>query len=96
MTSALSKPSAHGDARRQPVELAIARHLRALFECLPTLAQFRVRTDLMVADVSALTDAGNASTRRLHVSVMQAIVEWAECDPEAVDLMRGRTFVRHH
>lgn len=31
---------------------------------------------------------------RLHVSVMQALVELAECDPEALVLMRGGTFAR--
>ena len=87
--------SPHGGTRRPP-EPVVARRLRALFDCLPALAEFRVRTDLMVVDVYAVSGSGCTSLRRLHVCVMQALVELAECVPEAVMLMRGRTFARPH
>ena len=73
---------------------AVTRHLRELFDRLPTLAGFRLRNDLMVADVAIVAGANSAPTRRLQVSLMQAFVELAECDPEAIALMRGRTFAR--
>jgi hypothetical protein len=94
MTSALTTSCSSGDTRHTRVEPAVARHLRALFGCLPTLAGFRIRSDLMVVDVSATGASGGTSIRRLQVRVMQAIVEWTECDPEAVMLLRGRTFAR--
>ena len=76
------------------MEALVTRHLRNLFTRLPALAGFRLRSDLMVADVSIVGCSNRISIRRLHVSVMQAFVELAECDPEAMVLMRGRTFAR--
>ena len=73
---------------------AVTRHLRELFNRLPTLAGFRLRSDLMVADVSSVGCSNGTTIRRLHVSLMQVFVELAECDPEAIVLMRGRTFAR--
>lgn len=48
----------------------------------------------MVTDVSVVGGSNSAPIRRLHVRVMQALVELAECDPEVIVLMRGRMFVR--
>jgi hypothetical protein len=73
---------------------AVSRHLRDLFNRLPTLAGFRLRMDLMVADVSIVGRSNCIAMRRLQVSLMQAFVELAECDPEAISLMRGRSFAR--
>ena len=95
MISVATHARTHSDAERPP-EPAVARHLRALFDCLPALAGFQVRGDLMVSNVSAVAGSGGPSARRLHVSVMQALVEMTECDPAAVALMRGRRFERHH
>ena len=76
------------------IAVLVTRHLRELFNRLPTLAGFRLRSDLMVADVSVVSWSNGTPIRRLHVIVMQALVELAECHPEAVELMRGRTFAR--
>jgi hypothetical protein len=73
---------------------AVTRHLRKLFDRLPMLAGFHLRSDCMVTDVSSVGCPDDAQRQRLHVSVMQAVVELAECDPEAIVLMRGRTFAR--
>ena len=43
------------DAQRQHMEAFVTRHLRELFNRLPTLAGFRLRSDLMVADVSVVS-----------------------------------------
>jgi hypothetical protein len=84
-----------GDAQWQHLEVRIARHLRALFDRLPALRGFRLRSDLMIAEVSVVGCSNPMQIRRLQVSVMRAFVELAECDPEAIVLMRGRTFARH-
>lgn len=94
MSHAASTRSRVEDARRQHREALVSRHLRSLFDRLPALAGFQLRSDLMVGDVSVVSCATRASIPRLHVSVMQALVELAECDPEAIEFMRGRTFAR--
>ena len=73
---------------------AVTRHLQQLFDRLPMLAGFRLRSDSMVTGVSIVGCSHDAPIQRLHVSVMQAVVELSECDPRAVVLMRGRTFAR--
>jgi hypothetical protein len=82
--------------RRRRMEAHVTRRLRELFDRLPTLAGFRLRSDLLVADVAVVSASRGAPVRRMHVCVMQAVVELAECDPEAIVLMRGRTFARVH
>ena len=94
MSHAVSKRSGDGEAQRQEMDALVARRLRELFDRLPTLGGFRLRSDLMVADV--ISGSNDTQVRRLHVSVMQALVELAECDPEAIVLMRGHTFARMH
>jgi hypothetical protein len=75
-------------------ETIISRHVRDLFRLLPRLSGFRVGLDLNVEDVFAGTPPHGTSTRALYPVVMQAIVELAECHPEAAQLMCGRTFAR--
>jgi hypothetical protein len=82
------------DQRWQHMEAPVTRYLRDLFNRLPALAGFRLRSDFMVADVSVVGCSNYIPIRRLHVSLMQAFVELAECDPTAISLMRGRKFVR--
>ena len=94
MTYAISTRSRDDGAQQQHMEAFVRRRLRGLFNCLPTLAGFRLRSDLMVADVSVVSGSNCTAIRRLHVSVMQALVELAECDPEAIVLMRGHAFAR--
>lgn len=94
MAHADSTRPSDDDAQRQRMEALVRRHLRGLFDRLPALAGFRLRNDLMVTDIAVVSCSSCASIRRLHVRVMQAFVELAECDPEAIALMRGRTFAR--
>ena len=49
----------------------------------------------MVTDVSMVGRSNPMHLRRLQVILMRALVELTECDPEAIALMRGRTFARH-
>jgi hypothetical protein len=81
------------DGMQQPyAEARVTRRLRELFDRFPNLAGFRLRSDLVVADIAVVSGSSFLQVRRLQVSLMQTFVELAECDPEAVALMRGRTF----
>jgi hypothetical protein len=78
------------------MEPHVTRHVRELFDRLPSLETFRVRGDLALAEVSVANSTSSLRSGRMHVIVMQALVELAECDAEALVLMRGRTFMRRH
>jgi hypothetical protein len=94
MIRAVSTSSRYDEVPGQPWDAATTRHLRELFTRLPALAGFRLRSDLTVADVSIVGSPDCTSIRRLQVRLMQALVELAECDSEAMVRMRGRTFAR--
>jgi hypothetical protein len=81
------------DAQRKRIEALVSRFMCELFDRLPALAGFRLSDDLMVADLSAFSWA-SAANLRLDEIVMQSLVVLAERNPEAVALMRGRTFAR--
>jgi hypothetical protein len=82
------------EARPQHIEAIVARHMHELFERLPMLSGFWLRPDLEVAELSVFTWPGYAAGRGLYEEVMQSLVGLAEERPEAVQLMRGRTFAR--
>src|SRR5687768_10975183 len=94
MNHAVSTRPGKDDVQCQRMEALVRRHLRELFTRLPTLAGFRLRSDLMVADVTIMACTRSIPVQRLQVIVMKALVELAECAPEAIVLMRGRTFAR--
>jgi hypothetical protein len=76
------------------MEALLSCHLRELFNRLPTLAGFRLQDDLVLAELSVFSWPISTPTSGLGEIVMQSLVELAECHPEAVVLMRGRTFAR--
>lgn len=78
------------------MESRVTRHVRELFDRLPSLETFRLRSDLALAEVSVASSSSRIPSGRMHVIVMQALVELAECDSEALVLMRGRKFARPH
>jgi len=82
------------DAQRRHAEAIVARHVRELFKLLPRLSGFRLGADLTVVDVSVRASPAFPAPRSLYPVVMQSIVELTECHPEAVRLMRDRTFAR--
>jgi hypothetical protein len=94
MTHAVPARLRDDDAQWQQKDALVTRYVRELFNRLPALAGFRLRSDLMVAEVSTVGCSQSLSILRLHVRVMQAVVELAECEPEAIVLLRGRTFSR--
>ena len=81
------------ETRHQRTEAIIARHMDALFQSLPMLSGFWLQPDLEVAELS-MTWPGFTAGPRLYDEVMQCLVDLAEEQPEAVQLMRGRTFAR--
>jgi len=90
------KPSEQrlSEARRQRTEAIVAQHVHQLFQRLPMLSGFWLRPDLKVAELSVFTWPGYTTGRDLDEEVMQSLVDLAEKLPEAVQLMRGRTFAR--
>jgi hypothetical protein len=89
------KPSEQhlNEAHRQHTEAIVARHLSELFQRLPMLAGFWLRPDLEVDELS-VTWPGCTASPDLYEELMQSLVELAEERPEAVQIMRGRTFAR--
>ncbi len=81
------------EARRQHDEAVVTRHLHQLFQRLPMLSGFWLRPDLKVAEV-VFTWTGYTAGRDLYDQVTESLVELAEERPQAVQLMRGRTFAR--
>ena len=90
------KPSEQrlSEARRHHTEAIIAQHLHQLFQRLPMLSGFWLRPDLEVAELSVFSWPGYTAGRDLYEEVMQSLIDVAEERPEAVPLMRGRTFAR--
>jgi len=82
------------EARRQHTEAIVSQHIHQLFQRLPMLSGFCLQPDLEVAELSVFTWPGYTAGRELYEEVMQALVELAEERPDAVPLMRGRTFAR--
>ena len=82
------------EARRQQTQATVARHVRQLFQRLPMLSGFWLRPDLKVAELSVFTWPGYTASRDLYDQVTESLVRLAEECPEAVQLIRGRTFAR--
>jgi hypothetical protein len=82
------------EARRQHTEAFVAQHVNQLFQRLPMLSGFWLQPDLDVAEVSVFTWPGYTPGPELYEEVMQSLVDLAEERPEAVQLIRGRTFAR--
>lgn len=81
-------------ARGERAEAIVARHVLALFERIPALCGFSVRHDLGGIDVSVCTWPGHDAEDDLYEELMQALNDIAEERPDAVQLLRGRTFAR--
>ena len=79
---------------RQQTEAIVARHVHELFLRLPMLSGFWLRPDLQVAELSVFTWPGYTARHDLYEAVMQSLGDLAEELPEAMQLMRGRTFAR--
>jgi hypothetical protein len=81
------------DTSHQQTEAIVARHMHELFKRLPILAGFWLGPDFKVSDL-AFNWPSAAAGWDPSAMVMQSLVELADMHPEAVQLMRGRTFAR--
>ena len=90
------KPSEQrlSEAHRQHTETIVAQHVHQLFQRLPMLSGFWLGPDLKVAELSVFTWPGYTAGRDLYDHLTESLVDLAEQLPEAVQLMRGRTFAR--
>ncbi len=75
-------------------EAIVAQHVHQLFQRLPMLSGFWLRPDLKVAELSVFHWPGCTAGADLYEAVMQSLADLSEELPEAVELMRGRTFAR--
>ena len=82
------------EARRQHTEAIVARHVHQLFQRLPMLSGFWLLSDLKVAELSVFTWPGYTAGQDLYDQVTESLVQLADECPDAVQLMRGRTFAR--
>jgi hypothetical protein len=92
----VEKPSEQhlSEACRQHTEAVVAGHVHELFKRLPMLSGFWLRPNLEVAEIAVFTWPGYTAGSDLYDQVTESFVELAEDCPEAVQLMRGRTFAR--
>ena len=82
------------EARHSHAEAAIAECIAALFERLPMLCGFSVSDDLQVADIAVDTWPGYTAGKDFHDEFLAALSALTEERPDAVELLRGRTFAR--
>lgn len=91
MKSAQSRPQ---EDRLRRTEALVEEHLLALFRRMPMLCGFALREDLEVTEISVYTWPGYTAGEDLYRDLMAALADLAEERPEAVELIRGRTFAR--
>ena len=82
------------EQRRSHTEAIVEEHVDSLFRRLPMLSGFSLRHDLELADVAVQTWPGYSAGPELYQELVDMLAELAEKRPEAVELLRGRTFAR--
>ena len=82
------------EERRQHTQSIVERHFDALFRRLPMLSGFTLRQDLEVSDVAVHSWPGYVAGEELYKDLMVALTDLAEERPDAIELLRGRTFAR--
>jgi len=80
--------------RYSHAEAIVVRHLHQLFQRMPMLSGFWLQHDLKLAELSIFSWPGCSADHNLYEEVMQSLIDLAEEHPDAVQLMRGRTFAR--
>ena len=82
------------EERRSRAEAIVEEHVHALFRRLPMLSGFSLRHDLEFADVVVHSWPGYTASAEFYQELVQALADLAEERPDAVELLRGRTFAR--
>jgi len=90
------KPFQHrlSEAHRQRSVAVVEKHLAELFRRMPMLCGFSLREDLEVSDVTVHAWPGYTAGEDFYKDLAQALADLADERPEAVKLLRGRTFAR--
>jgi hypothetical protein len=83
-----------GEERGDRARAIVEEHVEALFRRVPMLSGFSLRQDLEFADVAVHTWPGYSAGAELYQELVETLAEIAEERPEAVELLRGRTFAR--
>lgn len=82
------------EERRQRAEAVLEKHVAELFRRLPMLCGFTLRENLEVSDVAVHAWPGYVAGEELYRDLAVALADLAEKRPDAVELLRGRTFAR--
>jgi hypothetical protein len=82
------------EERRGHAEAIVEEHVHALFRRLPMLSGFSLRHDLEFADVAIHAWPGYNAGAEFYQELVEVLAELAEERPDAVELLRGRTFAR--
>jgi hypothetical protein len=82
------------EQHRSRTEAIVEERVQALFRRLPMLSGFSLRQDLEFADVAVHAWPGYAVGPDFYQELVQALDDLAEERPDAVALIRGRTFAR--
>jgi hypothetical protein len=89
-----SSPQQSEELRRQRSQALVETHIAAIFQRIPMLSGFALRDDLEVTDIAISTWPGYSAGEELYEDLMQALADLAEERPDAVEVLRGRTFAR--
>ena len=80
--------------RRERVEALIDGRIAALFGRLPMLCGFALEADLQLAEVSVHSWPAYVAGEDLYGEIVTALADLVDERPDAVELLRGRTFAR--
>jgi hypothetical protein len=80
--------------RRERSHAVVETHIAAIFQRMPMLSGFSLSHDLEVTDIDISTWPGCTAGQELYEDLMQALADLAEERPDAVEVLRGRTFAR--
>ena len=84
----------HVNDPRSEAEAALEAHIAEIFRRTPVLAGFAIRGDHEFDDVSVYSWTGYTADGQLYQDLVEALAEFADERPDAVNLLRGRTFAR--
>jgi hypothetical protein len=82
------------ELRRQHSQAVVEAHITAIFQRMPMLSGFSLRDDLEVTDIAISTWPAHTAEQGLYEDLLQALADLAEERPDAVEVLRGRTFAR--
>lgn len=78
----------------KPSETLVQARIEALFRRLPMLSGFVVEDDLLLSDVAISAWPGYSAGAELYGEIAHTLAEVVDERPEALELLRGRTFAR--